>query len=239
MIIRDRRPLREVSRLEALSDAVFGFAATLLVVSLEVPRTLPELMGNLRGFVPFAFTFTMLILIWVAHNGFFRRYGLQDPWTIALNSILLFVVLFYIYPLKFLASALWDRFFGFAEPGAAPMVRSREEMLDLMVIYGIGFVAVFSCLTLLYRRASAMADELGLDEVGRIEARFWSYHYLIHVAVGLLSVAVAWYGGSPAVAGFLYVLLGPLCQWNGVIAGRRSREAAGRLATGTNEAAER
>ena len=38
---------REVTRLEALSDAVFGFAATLLVVSLEVPQTFPELVKSL------------------------------------------------------------------------------------------------------------------------------------------------------------------------------------------------
>ena len=31
---------REVSRLEGFSDAVFGFALTLLVVSLEVPEAL-------------------------------------------------------------------------------------------------------------------------------------------------------------------------------------------------------
>ncbi len=233
MIIRDRRQLREVSRLEALSDAVFGFAATLLVVSLEVPRTLPELMANLLGFVPFAFTFTMLILIWVAHNGFFRRYGLQDPWTIAVNSILLFVVLFYIYPLKFLATALMDRFFGLGEPGAVPMLRSRGEMADLMAIYGIGFVAVFACFTLLYRRAYAKADELELDEVGRIDARFWSYHYLIHVGLGALSTAVVLAGGSPALAGCLYLLLGPLCQWNGLIARRHTRAVERRSAEGS------
>ena len=32
----------DVSRIEGLSDAVFGFAVTLLVVSLEVPRPLPN-----------------------------------------------------------------------------------------------------------------------------------------------------------------------------------------------------
>ena len=35
-------PQREITRLEGSSDAVFGFALTLLVVSLEVPRTYAE-----------------------------------------------------------------------------------------------------------------------------------------------------------------------------------------------------
>ena len=41
---------REVSRLEGLSDAVFGFAITLLVVSLEVPETFEELEIMMQGF---------------------------------------------------------------------------------------------------------------------------------------------------------------------------------------------
>jgi len=44
----------EISRIEGLSDAVFAFAVTLLVVSLEVPKTFNELASAMRGFGAFA-----------------------------------------------------------------------------------------------------------------------------------------------------------------------------------------
>src|SRR6266699_3005025 len=91
----------EISRTEGLSDAVFGFAITLLVVSLEVPRTFSELMSAMRGFGAFAICFTLLFIVWFNQYKFFRRYGLEDGTTLLLNAILLFVVLFYVYPLKF------------------------------------------------------------------------------------------------------------------------------------------
>lgn len=219
---------REVTRLEALSDAVFGFAATLLVVSLEVPQTFPELTASLRGFGAFAFSFTMLILIWVAHNSFFRRYGLQDSWTVLINSILLFVVLFYVYPLKFLSTALSGMFLGVGP--AKPMVNSQHEMARLMIIYALGFIAVFLCLALLYRHAGSRWRELELDEVERLEARAWFLHYLIFVGVGCLSIAIVLAGGPLWVSGVIYTLIGPLCTWNGKVARRRSEELEQRLA---------
>ena len=71
-------------------------------VSLEIPDSYDKLIEPMAGFVPFACSFALLTWLWYEHNVFFRRYGLQDPYTVTLNAILLFVVLFDIYPLKFL-----------------------------------------------------------------------------------------------------------------------------------------
>ena len=67
---------KEITRLEGFSDA--GFALTLLVVSLEVPRSYGDLMALMAGFLPFACCFALLFWIWHEHNTFFRRYGLAD-----------------------------------------------------------------------------------------------------------------------------------------------------------------
>ena len=54
----------------------------------------------MRGFVPFAVCFAVLAQVWWMHHNFFRRYGMDDGMTAMLNFILLFVVLFYTYPLE-------------------------------------------------------------------------------------------------------------------------------------------
>ena len=66
---------------------------TLLVVSLEVPKTFPELLDAMHGFIVFGICFTLLAYVWFMHYRFFRRYGLENPWTVILNCALLFFVL--------------------------------------------------------------------------------------------------------------------------------------------------
>jgi uncharacterized membrane protein len=221
---------REVSRIEGLSDAVFGFALTLLVVSLEVPRTFQELMNAMRGFFAFALCFTLLAMVWHEHYTFFRRYGLQDETTRVLNAILLFVVLFFVYPLKFVFSMLTDQVFGHqASPVVPEAIRSILTTSDasiLMVIYGAGYMAVFIVFACLYGHAWRRRDALELDAGEKFETRTSLGYCIVHISVGLLSVVVAALAPSPvwvSASGFSYFLLAPALTIHGTLSGRRRR----------------
>src|SRR5215467_9964505 len=138
---------REVSRIEGFSDAVFAFAITLLVVSLEVPKSFHELTLAMRGFLTFAVCFAMLFQVWWRHYRFFRTYDLEDAYVISLTGILLFVVLFYTYPLKFIWSTL------LSSGNMTEDVADASQWPTVFAIYGVGVVAVFGILALLYGHA--------------------------------------------------------------------------------------
>lgn len=212
---------RDVTRLEAFSDAVFAFSATLLVVSLEVPETFSELLIDLKGFAAFGLSFMALMLIWSVHNAYFRRYGLQDNWTILLNSCLLFVVLFYVYPLKFVVRGLAYSVFGMNE--VAVGISSWDELSLLFMLYSAGFVAIFLCVTLMYGHAYRRRADLDLTPEEVYEARFFFRHYLILVTVGVASILIAWahLGLVFGLPGLVYIALGPLCYGHSVISNKR------------------
>jgi uncharacterized membrane protein len=212
----------EITRLEAFCDVVFGFALTLLVVSLEVPRNYGELVEAMRGFVPFAACFTQLILIWRTHYRFSRRYGLEDSYTVFLNVVLLFVVLFYVYPLKFVFRLIFDELAGNATSDLG-----WHEASVLMRIYAVGFVAVFTLFALMYARAYRLRNELQLNPVETLETRSAVQEYLIMVMVGALSFTLAY--SNPAWAGWSYFLLAPLLTSHGAFYGKRVRKLAQKL----------
>ncbi|MGO9451169.1 MAG: hypothetical protein ACLQDV_09035 [Candidatus Binataceae bacterium] len=82
----------------------------------------------------------MLILVWRTHYYFFRRYGLHDASTMALNAILLFVVLCYVYPLKFVFNLMLASLFH--DP-MAPTMRP-DQSRPLMVIFSAGYTAALT-----------------------------------------------------------------------------------------------
>lgn len=198
---------REVTRVEAFSDVVFGFALTLIVVSLEVPTTFAALMETLRGFPAFAICFAILTWVWHVHHTFFRRYALTDELTIALNTALLFVVLFYTYPLKYMFSLLTGQ------------IRGGYGGATLMVIYGVGFAGIFVVFLAMYGHAWRLRDDLELNELERFDTITNMMMYASYVVLGLLSALVGMV--STLWSGMVYWLIGPVSALIGYGRGRR------------------
>jgi uncharacterized membrane protein len=201
---------KDVSRVEAFSDAVFGFAVTLVVVSLDVPANFTQLQDTLiHGFFSFAICFAMLVGVWHGHYKYFRCYGLEDAFTIFLNMVLLFVILIYIYPLKFLFNLLADTLFF---PAAVNPAIQEQQWPGLMVIYGLGFVAVYTVFLLLYVHAYRERAQLGLNEAEVNVTMSSLFTTLLVMCVGLTSVLIAALGGVHYVSwsGWAYLLIIPV-----------------------------
>jgi uncharacterized membrane protein len=220
----------EISRIEGLSDAVFAFAVTLLIISLEVPRTFGELQQAMRGFLPFALSFAMLLFIWYSQYLWFRRYALQDSLAVLLNGALLFIVLFYVYPLKFLSTLMMSQLMGsgnlvhLPDGRVEPIIRAGE-VTSVMLIYDGGFIAVFLVLALLYWYAWSKRAQLELDAIEQHKTIEKMGAHLCLFGVGVVSLLIVLIGGERAVAiaGMFYFSIGPVLTVYYTLMGRRSR----------------
>ena len=211
-----------VSRVENFSDAVFAFALTLLVVSTEVPHDFDALMNVLRGFPAFAFSFVLLVAVWYNHYLYFRRYGLHDTTTIALNNALLLVVLFCIYPLKFICLLTQ----GLFNPGPAgpTLVLKVWQFAVLLRVYAVALGSIFLLLAMLYGRAWRLRDALRLTRAERLATlRVLTGFGLTMGACGL-SILLTLGPRTLGWSGPLYLLLIPALVTNAALYRRRIRQ---------------
>ena len=164
---------KDISRVEGLSDAVFGFAITLLAISLEVPKTSGEVLHAMRGLGAFAVTFLLLFNMWRMQYTFFRRYGLDDKKVVMLTGALLFVLLLFVYPLKFIMGVMNEKLLtivGFPDPTFdRAAVLTRHDFPVLLAAFGLGLAAVFGVFNALYRHAYSLRDSLELDAIERFD----------------------------------------------------------------------
>jgi uncharacterized membrane protein len=216
-----------VSRLEAFSDAVFAFSLTLLVVATEVPKNFEGLMRTVRGFLPFAACFALLSWLWWSHHRYFRRFGAADRPTVILNTVLLFFPLFYVYPLKFVATLMF---------GGESAFRSANLPTDdprwLMIVYGGGFLGISMIFAALYGIARERLRRGGGDERARFTARTEELAWLANAATAAISIALLFLPtpAAAAISGYSYFLIGPAQFTLGAMRGREERRRFGESA---------
>jgi len=214
-----------VSRLEGLSDAVFALCLTLLFLTDGELFTASEVETAMWRLVPFAACFAILVMIWHDHYLFFRRYGLRDGWTRFLNALLLFLVLAYVHPLRWIFLLLAELFFGIESEV------SYDRPVRVMTVYSAGFAAVYTSFALLYRHAYRMREELQLDPLEQHVTRQHRSEKQIVAAFGAASVAVSLsdyvlpveWATAQSAAGWMYFAIGPLLATHAIL-WQRARE---------------
>ena len=217
----------EHTRIEGLSDGVFAIAIALLLISSDVPERFNELLAFLKDFVPFGATIVLLMVIWYQHYIFFIRYGLRDSNIVALNTLVLFLILFYVYPLKFLFNILYTLFGGLITGNEQALrilfteTMPADDGPTLMVIYGFGAASIFVSLALLYAYALKKRNFLVLTAYELFETKSSLFTNLILASIPLLSALIAalHVGGRNAfmISGFTYFLYPVIMPLYGIL----------------------
>ena len=212
-----------MTRTETFTDAAFAFALTLLVVSIDsIPSTYEELLFAVQGVPPFGLSCALLFLFWHGHWNWSRRYGLEDFASMVLSFFLVFVMLCYIYPMKYVTSifVVWitDRRL---EVGAD--ISSMDELYGIFTIYSIGFVALCIAVLLLYLHAWLRRNELQLNTVERHLTRSEIGSWMILSGVGVLAILMGLFAPHHplTVPGWAYMLLPVVMPVWGVVRGRQ------------------
>lgn len=218
-----------VSRLEGLTDAVFAIVLALLFLNSSPPETLLELLATMKSLLPFAAMFAIIAYIWLETWLWARRYDLRDGTTMFLNLLLLFLLLFYAYPLKFIFTMLGVLVMGpigdtTLDSIAAGVTDGAAAMTEMFVLYGVGYAMIFAVLALLYARALKRGDDLELNPLERVQTRAAASRCWIQAGFGAASILLALTGvalpyGGP---GWIYILIGPVLTVHAMRANKRA-----------------
>ncbi|MBB5208050.1 TMEM175 family protein [Chiayiivirga flava] len=184
----------QITRLETFVDAAFAFAATMLVIAFDaLPQTFAELYDALRRVPTFVLCFALLMLFWLAHNRWSRRFGLEDTWSTLLSLALVLIVMIYMYPLRMIISGALHLFSGGWVPEELAFTPGGEaiELQLAFMVYSVGFGLLALLVVLLNRHALRHAETLALSPYERAETRTEIGVHGIMAASAVLSVAVS------------------------------------------------
>lgn len=221
----------DVSRVENLSDIIFAMVLTLAALQ-SIPASFGELVELWRGAVSIGMCFVLILLIWRTHHIFFRRYGLDDGWVTTLNALLLFLVLIYIYPLKFITDFVVSYFTGrFDSIAEIEATLTLAQVPWLYAIYGSFFGAVYLVFALLYAHALRRANALELTLTERswtlFEVEFGVGTALLSLLVIVLAFTLPSFIAPFSGAAFsLMGVLAGVCMWRAEARNRKAAPAA-------------
>lgn len=202
-----------VTRIENLSDIIFALTLSLFVASASPPGVYAELWPHLLTIFPVAAGFAMLLSIWSDHFTFFRRYGVADTKVIFINAVLLLVILFFAYPLRFSFDSLFAFIIGAATNNWSMMdelgIANYRQAGEIIAIVSIMLVLIYWLYHWMYLHALNKAEllELSPSEIAITRRSIWSHRFQIVINAVVTYLAIFTIAGP--FAAFLGILNWP------------------------------
>lgn len=174
------------SRLENLTDAVFGIAITLLIFNLSNPNSFRDLLTFTKTLPAFLLSISFIIMVWYEHLRFSEVYSLNDLQLTVLNTVFITLVIFYVYPLRFMTLFLTNFFF---RTDISVSIQG-QQVPYLMIYYGFVAFALYFVLYLFYRRAYKLKEDLELNEFENFFTQSQKKRLIIMFIVPVISIAL-------------------------------------------------
>jgi hypothetical protein len=140
-----------------------------------------------------------------------------------------------VYPLKFVFTFLFGIFarqgleVRLANGTTTTMIQSAGEVTTLMIIFSLGYVAVFGLFVLMYAHAYKNRKKLELNELEVFDTRTDIRESALNVGIGSISVAFAVLARNATLSGMSYMLCPIVMTAHGMVRGKRRRRIEERL----------
>ena len=179
---------KDTSRLDNLTDAIFGFAITLLVFNVQDVIQFSQLLDFAKAFPALLIGILFLITIWREHLSFSNIYSLDDEVLKMLNVVFLTLVIFYVYPLRFLTKLL--TYFIFKTN--LNLNIQLEEVPQLMIFYGLVTFSMYLIFYFSYVRVMSIREKLELNSYEILHTKLQTQRIIIMFSIPLLSAIITY-----------------------------------------------
>lgn len=181
----------ETTRLDTLIDAAFAFVLSILVISQSgIPETYDELLSGIKSIPALGMSFLVLMLLWLGHREWSRRYGIESKSTIIISVSLVFALLIYVYPLRLLFEFM---FYGLSS-GALPVsfaINKESEIRGFFVFYSCGYLVLSVLMGGLHGAALRRAKLLSLNAFEYWDTKATIFNWVVSGIVSILALVLA------------------------------------------------
>lgn len=175
----------ENTRLNNLTDAVFGIALALLIFNVSDADSFSDLVVFAKSFPAILLSIVLLYLVWKEHVTFTQLFAINGFKLQFLNIIFIALVIFYVYPLRFLTKLLTSMLFKLE----IEMKIEGNEIPDLMIFYGSIILCIYFTLFLAY--SAVLKENKDLTNYEIYNTKSQRNRMLVMALVPFISVVIS------------------------------------------------